>query len=84
MFLITIFYSYKLFIQKVYRISDRDEDIEKLFDIEEITINHRKNIKTRNNTNEVNIKTSERALDSPRKGEKSMKSTPWILNWRKK
>ena len=67
LFLITIFYSYKLFIQKVYRISDRDEDIEKLFDIEEITINHRKNIKTRNNTNEVNIKTSERALDSPPK-----------------
>jgi hypothetical protein len=67
LFLITIFYSYKLFIEKMYRISDSDEEIEKMFDIEEITINHRKDIKTRNKTNEMNIKTSERALDSPPK-----------------
>ena len=84
LFLITIFYSYKLFIQKVYRISDRDEDIEKLFDIEEITINHRKNIKTRNNTNEVNIKTSERALDSPPKRREIDEIDPKDINLEEK
>ena len=67
LFLITVFYSYKLFIEKVYRISDSDEEIEKMFDIEEIVINHPKNRKTSNNTNEINLKTSDRALDSPPK-----------------
>ena len=67
LFLITIFYSYNLFLEKINKISDNDEEIERMFDIEEITINHQKNMKNRNSSNEVNIKTSERALDAPPK-----------------
>ena len=67
---ITIFYNYKNLKAKINKNSviNSDEDFEKEFNVEKIDVKPKKNItnkKINNFKNDVNIKTSERPLNSP-------------------